>query len=160
MEKENSEMSLDDVLSSIKKMVIDEEPPVFDLTEKVCDDGSIVSLKAGAADSGYPKEKKDMSAFLKLIQEDTSSFSASPNLEEALGNTEDQKANKGTSGLPSRITRKEASSDRNSDTVFQDIILEMTEPLIKDWLKSNLATIVKTVVETEVRNFLHQKRRN
>ena len=64
MEKQ-TEMSLDDVLSSIKQMVIDEEPPVLELTERVSDDGSIITLE----DAAQPAEDSNgMSAFLKMAQ--------------------------------------------------------------------------------------------
>ena len=62
MVDKNSEMSLDEVLMSIKKMVVAEEPPVLDLTDMVKPDGSIEKIRT--PDSGG----SDMGTFLKLVQ--------------------------------------------------------------------------------------------
>ena len=50
MEDKNTEMSLDEVLSSIKKMVIDEESPVLELTDMIAEDGKIVKIKKAGKD--------------------------------------------------------------------------------------------------------------
>lgn len=168
MEKESSEMSLDDVLSSIKKMVIDEEPPVLELTEMVSEDGSIVSLKkqAGSPDSSE-KKSTDMSAFLKLIQQEDTQNSLNVS----------SSANKKQSGVivdsdvlePKPSSRKHSennsvgsssklSADYNN-TIFQEIIMDAAKPLIQDWIHNNLEQIVKAVVQSEVRNFLNKKRK-
>ena len=64
MANNNPEMSLDEVLSSIKKMVIDSEPPVLELTDMVSENGDIVKVK-----SSTESQSSDMGSFLKMIQE-------------------------------------------------------------------------------------------
>jgi cell pole-organizing protein PopZ len=71
VDEKKTEMSLDEVLSSIKKMVMDEEPPVLELTDVISGDGSIVkaSKNVETHQLGSGGKNPDMSSFLRLIQE-------------------------------------------------------------------------------------------
>ncbi|MDR2268498.1 MAG: hypothetical protein LBD81_03570, partial [Holosporaceae bacterium] len=71
MDGKKTEMSLDEVLSSIKKMVMDEEPPVLELTDVISKDGSITKLTKDniAPITSLDSKNPDMSSFLRLIQE-------------------------------------------------------------------------------------------
>jgi hypothetical protein len=71
MSERKTEMSLDEVLSSIKKMVMDEEPPVLELTDVISKDGSInkVNKDSVAPIKSADSKNPDMSSFLRLIQE-------------------------------------------------------------------------------------------
>ena len=176
MEKESSEMSLDEVLSSIKKMVIDEEPPVLELTEMVSDDGSIVSLKKDAASPSPSSDKKntDMSAFLKLIQQEGAQNSpASPSAEvgrasasrrqsSIVDNDSDNSETTKTSASSGRKNSESQSGNKSADyhdTVFQDLVIDTAKPLIEDWIRNNLEQIVRATVQSEVRSFLNKKRK-
>ena len=68
MTEKPAEMSLDEMLSSIKQMVIDKEPPVLELTDMISPDGTIVKVKRGQGDF---KIKNEMRDFLRLAQEES-----------------------------------------------------------------------------------------
>ena len=156
MENKTSEMSLDEVLSSIKKMVIDEEPPVLELTEMVSDDGSIVSIKKKNNDAKIENKSNDMSSFLKLIQEDVSE--AAQEIAEmpaaAMNNHIEQVAEQKISVE----TKTEEKPHHLPENVLHELIREAITPLLKDWLDKNLPSVINKIVETEVKNFLYKNR--
>lgn len=157
-EKGSSEMSLDDVLSSIKKMVVDEEPPVLELTEMVSEDGSIVSLKKKPSDS-TEKKGNDMSAFLKLIQQEGAqdSVGGEDSSQEKPSKKPKDRETKVCSTSNDSIRLAGNTAAPRDSTVFQELILEEAKPLIKDWINNNLAQIVKDIVQKEVHDFLNKK---
>lgn len=159
-EKESSEMSLDDVLSSIKKMVIDEEPPVLELTEMVSEDGSIVSLKKQPVTSDSTEKKgNDMSAFLKLIQQEGTqdSLEAPISAQEKSPKKPKNRETKIHSESNDSVEPAGDASIPRDNTVFQELILEAAKPLIKDWINNNLAQMVKDIVQKEVCEFLNKR---
>lgn len=151
MENETSEMSLDEVLSSIKRMVIDEEPPVLELTDVVSDDGNIVSIKKK---NGTEKSKSnDMSSFLKLIQEDA------PQMEKEI---EKSAQRNDAISREAHIMKEErpVSSSNNSvqqQNVMHELIIEAVTPLLKKWIDQNLHSVMEKVIEREVKDFLYRK---
>lgn len=147
--KSSPEMSLDEVLSSIKKMVIDEEPPVLELTDMVSEDGSIVSIKK---EDGIPslgttvkeKNSSEMSAFLKLIQDDIP--------------TSDMPVLSNKQNGAQIDSRRPLESDTRDDKLSQ-LIKDAMTPLLKSWLDEHLPDIVTKAVEKEVRDFLFTKQK-
>ncbi len=87
MVNNNPEMSLDEVLSSIKKMVIDSEPPVLELTDMVSENGDIVRVK-----SSTEAKSSDMGSFLKLIQENENSSNEKSAVIPKEGPTQDKRS--------------------------------------------------------------------
>jgi cell pole-organizing protein PopZ len=145
MESKSPEMSLDDVLSSIKQMVINEEPPVLELTDMVSDDGSIVKIKKNSASGG---KSADMSSFLKLIQENSD-----------CGNQSSAKNNPSGGAAESSENSENAAIkkiDASPESPLYEIIKEVTSPLLREWINDNLPSLVTKIVETEVRSFLYK----
>ena len=138
MEDKNSEMSLDEVLSSIKKMVIDDEPPVLELTDMISEDGSIVKIKNNSKGC---KNQQDMGSFLKLIQKNQDS---SENIDRTDNSSQQHK-------------QKGAQINREKHDVLSAIIKEVLPPILQKWMNDNLPKIVNNIVEVEVKNFLYQK---
>ena len=126
MVDKNPEMSLDEVLSSIKKMVIDTEPPVLELTDMVSENGDIVKVK-----SNVESQSSDMSSFLKLIQE----------------NEQTPKE----MHFKAEIQKTSTSQDRPSE-----FLKSVATPLIREWINANLPKIVKEVAEKEIKKLLSQ----
>lgn len=158
MENKTSEMSLDEVLSSIKKMVIDEEPPVLELTEMVSDDGSIVSIKKKNNDAKSENKSNDMSSFLKLIQEDVSEAAQEmAEMPAAAMNSShiEQTAECGKTSVDAKI---EETPRHLPENVLHELIREAITPLLKDWLDKNLPSVINKIVESEVKNFLYKNR--
>ena len=156
--KKTSEMSLDEVLSSIKKMVIDEEPPVLELTDMVSDDGSIVSIKK--KNETENKKNNDMSSFLKLIQEDA------PHMEKEIKNVSASKIEPTIEPIADEIPilkqeKPTLSSNNNNlqqENVMHELIIEAITPLLKKWIDQNLPSVMEKIVEAEVKKFLYKKK--
>ncbi len=141
--KEKNEMSLDEVLSSIKKMVVDKEPPVLDLTDMISKDGTIVKVKKN---NGENKDEQDMGTFLKLIQEN----------QDTIVNQKNASQNNIDSQNHERKTFSKQKSDESQDNLIIDIIKETLSPILQNWVKENLHTIVSEMVEKEVKAFIYQ----
>lgn len=131
MKDNSSEMSLDEVLSSIKKMVVDSEPPVLELTDMVSENGDIVKVKSGVSNSS-----SDMGSFLKLIQENDDS----PKL---------------TLESPN-VVRSEQPEQRSPKAGSSEFLKEIATTLIQQWINENLPGLVKEVAETEIKKILSQ----
>lgn len=127
MVDKNPEMSLDEVLSSIKKMVIDTEPPVLELTDMVSENGDIVKVK-----SETESQSSDMGSFLKLIQENERAPKEVP--------------------LTTEVQPK-ASVSQDKPSEF---LKSIAAPLIREWINANLPKIVKEVAEKEIKKLLSQ----
>lgn len=159
MENKTSEMSLDEVLSSIKKMVIDEEPPVLELTEMVSDDGSIVSIKKkNNNDTKSENKSNDMSSFLKLIQEDVSEAAQEMAEMPAAAINSSHIEQTAECCKTSVETKTEEKTHHLPENVLHELIREAITPLLKDWLDKNLPSVINKIVETEVKNFLYKNR--
>ena len=135
MTDKQSEMSIDEVLSSIKQMVIDKDPPVLELTDMISPDGAIIKVKQS-------ETEKDMKTFLRLAQENG-----------AAGTTEEQVVIKTCSPV------KEKKIDSvGSGSVLGEIIKEVATPLVREWLAANLPEIVRAVVAEEVRRLMSNEK--
>ncbi|MDR2157959.1 MAG: hypothetical protein LBO02_01425 [Holosporaceae bacterium] len=140
MVDKNSEMSLDEVLSSIKKMVIDDEPPVLDLTDMIKPDGSIVKIKA------VDVENPDMSSFLKLVQENANSVSEIKRKKEEYLAQKLQEApiiSADVSSYPHEQKKIKNDDKSDKDDMVFDMLKKIAVPLIDKWIADNLSNIVK-----------------
>ncbi len=154
MTDNKTEMSLDEVLSSIKKMVVDEEPPVLELTDMVSEDGKIVNLRKPTG----PEKKNDMSSFLQLIQENSDKKSDSEPVslqakEQVSPQVKEQaplRLDNPTSAAPSR--QRKDGSQRN---LLIDIVQASLRPILKQWLEENLRNIVTELVKEEINKALY-----
>lgn len=159
MVEKQTEMSLDEVLSSIKQMVVDKDPPVLELTDMISSDGSIVKVKNGQKDVKGSSELKD---FLRLAQENGKESlilkdSASGKLQSA--DTEchpcSVEPEKGA-GLPRHATCENPMTSDGVKITVNEIIREVAAPLIKDWLEKNLPSLAKEIVTTEIQKMIKQ----
>jgi cell pole-organizing protein PopZ len=148
MAEKQTEMSLDEMLSSIKQMVIDKDPPVLELTDMVSPDGTIIKVGNGQSDCSVKNEMRD---FLRLAQEETDT-SLSKGLTPNLVSTETSGATEKKS-LPCET--KENPSKKMGITV-SDVVREIATPIIEQWLEKNLRNIVKEIVAAEVQKMVGQ----
>ena len=167
MVDEQTEMSLDEMLSSIKQMVIDKDPPVLELTDMVSSDGTIVKLKNGQKNS---KSKNELRDFLRLAQENgkESQLLKDPSL--AKRRTKDCESNdevvdafefdsvpsEKIEGLTGHADCKNSMASASSSVTVNEIIREVAAPLIKDWLKKNLPGLAKEIIAAEVQKMMKQ----
>ncbi len=141
MVEQQTEMSLDDVLSSIKQMVIDKDPPVLELTDMISSDGTIVKVKNGQDESGKPiGSETNLTDFLRLAQE--------KGKETEVASSENS---------AKQVAEQKSTNGQSSTIAIDEIIREVSGPIIKDWLDKNLLGIVKEVVAVEIRNMMSQK---
>ncbi|MDR1235710.1 MAG: hypothetical protein LBJ96_01755 [Holosporaceae bacterium] len=143
MTDKNSEMSLDDVLSSIRKMVMDNEPPVLDLTDMVKPDGSIVKVKS--------PENADMSAFLKLVQENAASASHNERLKDEFVA---QRLKRGPIVSADVLScpidsRSERKTDKNE--AILELLKEIAAPSVNKWVENHLQDVVRQMIEERIK---------
>ncbi|MDR1375553.1 MAG: DUF2497 domain-containing protein [Holosporaceae bacterium] len=146
----NAEMSLDEVLSSIKKMVMDDEPPVLDLTDMVTQDGTVVKVEKSSDSEG---KNPDMSSFLRLIQEGADNV---PSDESGNGEplAHKQKTSVAFENLPPNNQNRQDLLRKNE--TLADLIRGMIRPLVQKWINDNLPAIASKIVEAEVRRLLQK----
>jgi len=150
MAEKQTEMSLDEMLSSIKQMVIDKDPPVLELTDMISPDGTIV--KVGSNQNNY-SSKNEMRDFLRLAQEE-SDTSLSNTLTQNSEGTDDPAPVKNEL-TPNKTVSNQVSSQKIGITV-RDVIREIATPIVEKWLEKNLKNLVKEVVTAEVQNMIKQ----
>jgi len=166
MVEEQTEMSLDEMLSSIKQMVIDKDPPVLELTDMVSPDGSIIKIKNGQKKS---KSKSELRDFLRLAQENggdsqLSKDSSSKRQTNGCGESSDavvdasecefdSASSESRKGLPKHADCRTAVASGGAVTV-DEIIREVSAPLIKDWLEKNLPSLAKEIIAAEIQKMI------
>ena len=166
MVDEQTEMSLDEMLSSIKQMVVDKDPPVLELTDMVSSDGTIVKLKNGQKKSKCKSELRD---FLRLAQENGKdpqlSKDPSPAKRRIKGSESDDVvvdasesdsvSSEESGGLPKHSDCKSPMASDGAVAV-NEIIREIAAPLIKDWLEKNLPSLAKEIIAAEIQKMIKQ----
>ncbi len=157
MTEKPAEMSLDEMLSSIKQMVIDKDPPVLELTDMISPDGTIVKVKRGGCDF---KIKNEMRDFLRLAQEESEVSlvdNSSKVSEETVApvevpKTEEEKA----SDFQLETAGTESITSEKVGIVVSDVVREIATPIIEKWLEQNLSGLVREIVTSEVQKMVKQ----
>lgn len=164
-------MSLDEVLSSIKKMMIDKEPPVLDLTNIITENGDIVDVQNMATNTS------SMGSFLKFVNEDEQTqemqrASINKKTNETAISVDINKNGFFNDSLKEKINSeaiKEAplkeespiiatnSSNESMDKAMLVIIESLMKPMIEKWLKENLPSVVAGIVENEITRLLSKR---
>lgn len=148
MAEKQTEMSLDEMLSSIKQMVIDKDPPVLELTDMISPDGTIIKVGNGQSACSVTNEMRD---FLRLAQEETDT-----SLSKGLAlNTVSTDTSETTEKRPTLSETKENPSKKIGITV-SDVVREIAAPIIGQWLEKNLRDVVKEIVTAEVQKMIGQ----
>lgn len=167
MVEEQTEMSLDEVLSSIKQMVVDKDPPVLELTDMVSPDGTIVRVKNGQKN---PKDKSELRDFLRLAQENgrdsqlledpTSVKSRMQNDDATASGAVDETSNsistQKSKELPKSASCKNSVISEGAKVPINEIVREVAAPLIKEWLEKNLPSLAREVVTVEIQKMIKQ----
>lgn len=130
MAEKKSEMSLDEVLSSIKKMVVDTEPPVLDLTNMVKEDGTVVKV-------GENETDESMGTFLKLAQD----------------SAEEEKRKLDKERKTDSLFPSESGKNSKND-VMVEIFKDIAAPEVKKWLDANLPKMVSDVIQPAIYEWL------
>jgi len=150
-----SEMSLDEVLSSIKKMVVDSEPPVLDLTDMVAEDGSVVKV-------GEESSANGIGDFLRLAQEnDMHNRHENINIKDDINFEQQEKTSKTNlkDDVMVEIFKDIAAPEvkRWLNANLPSVISDTVNQTINKWMQDNLSHLVGSIVEREIRNLLNRK---
>lgn len=151
MTEKQTEMSLDEMLSSIRRMVIDKDPPVLELTDMISPDGSIV--KVGSAQNSC-STRDEMRSFLRLAQKESDEA-----LSKGTPSTSSDKVGVSESVEKSPTLSQSPSSPMFSEKigiVISDVVREVATPFVEKWLEENLPSLVKEVVTAEIRKIVKQ----
>ncbi len=150
MAEKQTEMSLDEMLSSIKQMVIDKDPPVLELTDMISPDGSIVKVGNSQDNCSVRGGMKD---FLRLAQEETNTSLSKGSSQNSLGTEESDSVEK---KLPSCEIKEKPVSSKKIGITVSDVVREIATPIVEEWLEKNLKNIVKEIVTAEVQKMVGQ----
>ncbi len=157
MAEKPAEMSLDEMLSSIKQMVIDKDPPVLELTDMISPDGTIVKVKRGQGDC---KIKSEMRDFLRLAQEE-SDVSLVENPAKVDGVINEPVAvskveNDGSENQQLKVSDEKSITSERVSIAVSDVVREVATPIIEKWLEQNLSSLVREIVTAEVQKMVKQ----
>lgn len=153
---DKKEMSLDEVLSSIKKMVVDSEPPVLDLTDMVAEDGSIVKV-------GENNEvaEEGMGTFLQLAHDNADDelrkeqkHEKTDSIKEEIPiKTEEDLKNESQPKEENHMGEEKEKVSAKSD-VMVEIFREIAAPEVKKWLEAKLPQIASKEVQPVINQWL------
>lgn len=130
-DKAGAEMSLDEVLSSIKEMVIGEEPPVLELTNIVAEDKESADSRSLELTEKIEIQNSngDMKTFLQMAQS----------------------SGAGNEKISSASSSKNATQQ---EQVLDAILQKIVAPIVENWVRENLPRIAGEVVEKEIKKVL------
>ena len=148
MAEKQTEMSLDEMLSSIKQMVVDKDPPVLELTDMISPDGSIIKVGEGRNDCSLKGEMRD---FLRLAQEESNTSLSKSSVQDSSKTDECGVIEK---KLPSCEPKENPS--KKIGIAVSDVVREIATPIVEEWLEKNLRNIVKEIVAAEVQKMVGQ----
>ncbi len=134
MAEDRSEPSMEEILSSIKRIIADDEP------------ASAAPTKKGPAQKKEAAKPKD-SEVLELTENDA----VAENSEQLLDNGKAEILARSFSTLQT-LSEPGASPQvvRSGETSLESLTRELMKPMLKDWLDDNLPQIVEAMVEREI----------
>jgi cell pole-organizing protein PopZ len=142
-----------EMLESIKEEIIQDHPQDF----SVVADEPAQQEASVAAPEVQTSEPQKVEA---VVHEDTSAVQNAPKTENVvktvlLSAEKAQKSSQAIKNLLDNIPKTEIISPamRNGTTI-EDILVESLKPLLKEWLDQNLETIVRDVVEREIKKLV------
>lgn len=188
--KAQQEPSMEEILASIRRIISEDadgqkpaaldmampeqalgahDDDVLDLTDKVNDDGSVVSLHQGDAASDFPAPRAskpsfsldphdddadeiafDKDDFSKALMSDTAASSAAS----AFAELEQEMA----SPAPPP-PRQAAPASLSGSMSVEQLVMDALRPLLKDWLDRNLPSLVEDLVRAEIERVAQGSRR-
>ena len=133
MAEGRSEPSMDEILSSIKRIIADDDRirPAAKRVQKASpaeDEGAILELTEAESDAG-PDENEEVLLDNNKAQSLRHSFSTLQTLSEP--------------GAAPKIVR-------SGETSLEGLTRDLLRPMLKDWLDTNLTPIVEAMVEREI----------
>lgn len=152
---EKKEMSLDEVLSSIKKMVVDTEPPVLDLTDMVAEDGSIVKV----GENGETTAEEGMGTFLQLAHDDADNERQEEEKHQKAEQDEQPKKAPEKAVSEKKLEEDCQISEKigavpNKNDVMVEIFREISAPEVKKRLDAKLPGIISEAVRPAIDQWL------
>lgn len=151
-----SEMSIDDVLSSVKRMINDSNGDVLDLTDVVRDDGKISKIKTESPEVKSDYASDNIGSLLKAIAENDHNLTQDKHdnvsVEAHNNSNNDQTQLQQSCGAVQSLKTllKTSELNKKSNKSLEDFMLSITKPIIDNWIEENLENIVRSIAEREI----------
>ena len=133
------EPSMEDILSSIRRVIARDEAP-------------------GAAREARSAPSEDI---LDLHDEEDDEADAAPETGELVSEASADAARQSLEALTAAITPTVAAATVSAPTVagrtMEDVVLDALRPMLKDWLDTNLPTLVEAMVAKEITRITGRK---
>ena len=176
MSDQNSQQdpSMEEILASIRKIIsedVDEESEaaektveasetgagyeeeVYELTNEVQDDGTVVNLKTGETvdENTQRTEEDEQEPETELVEEITTSASAAVTDESLVSQTAGLDSVSSLSALAAAVDDHRRASDPSiGPRTIEDLVKEVMRPMIREWLDDNLPALVERLVGREI----------
>ncbi|MDR3224509.1 MAG: DUF2497 domain-containing protein [Holosporales bacterium] len=150
-EKQSGEMSMDDILSSIRKYVSEEDSKrsCHDDSPKIDEDDTVINLeKSNVVDNSRESENVYTSDYSGQVYEETSSLSENV-ISSKKAVRQAGPFSKLTDALNSYGIRK-SSKHGIDDLTAGELLRTVAETLINDWIDKNLKSVVEEMVLSEI----------
>nr|WP_192647978.1 DUF2497 domain-containing protein [Sphingopyxis sp. OAS728] len=132
------EPSMEDILSSIRRVIARDEAP-----------GSAREIRVPEADD------------ILDLQDEEDSAEAAPAAEELVSEASADAARQSLEALTAAVAPAVAAATVTAPTVagrtMEDVVLDALRPMLKEWLDANLPALVETMVAKEIRRITNKQ---
>lgn len=138
------EMSMDEVLASIRKIIATDNESVDEGTGPTYQNPEIIEL----TDEVKAPDQSGASAA-------SPSFNISENVEEELLTHEAIKSSKESISALSKTLTSKTNKTRESPTI-EDLVIQALKPMLREWMSDNLPLIIEKVVQKEIQKLIQK----
>ncbi|KIJ88719.1 DUF2497 domain-containing protein [Rickettsia asembonensis] len=127
--KKNQDMSVEDILKSIKGVINDRKNPIYE----------------------NDSEDEDILELTEIVNQDEEEKLISTKSAEAVGNI--------FKNFTDTIKDKKLDNNISSKNALEELVVQMLKPELKAWLDKNLPVLVKELVEFEIKKLVQNSKR-
>lgn len=127
--KKNQDMSVEDILKSIKGVINERKNPIYE----------------------NDSEDEDILELTEIVNQDEEEKLISTKSAEAVGDI--------FKNFTDTIKDKKLDNNISSKNALEELVIEMLKPELKAWLDKNLPVLVKELVEIEIKKLVQNSRR-
>lgn len=138
MAERQSEPSIDEILSSIRKVIAEDDVVDNDLNEAAFD--TISSTDDSASKDDSTQSEDDVLELTSLEDDNLVDQETAQGLRQSLSTL---------AALSKPSARPQIV--RSGETSLESLVSEMLRPMMKEWLDQNLPTLVESMVEREIK---------
>ncbi|MCC8406038.1 MAG: PopZ family protein [Rickettsia endosymbiont of Ecitomorpha arachnoides] len=127
--KKNQDMSVEDILKSIKGVINERKNPIYE----------------------NDSEDEDILELTEIVNQDEEEKLISTKAAEAVGDI--------FKNFTNTIKDKNLDNNISSKNALEELVIEMLKPELKAWLDKNLPVLVKELVEIEIKKLVQNSKR-